>query len=83
MAGGYGEFEIWFKCMSGFTNENGKFIMPLQEKMSYKNSMNTCDSFGFINHFYDLKWLKVKFIINESITTSIIKTRLLLWKIKF
>ena len=43
-------FEIMFKCMSGFTTENGKFIMPLQEKLSYGHSFDRCDSFGFTNH---------------------------------
>ena len=48
------EFEIRFKCMSGFTTENAKFIKPLQEKMSYDDSFDSCDSFGFTNQFYDL-----------------------------
>ena len=43
-------FEIMFKCMSGFTTDNGKFIMPLQEKFSYKNSFEHCDSLGFKKH---------------------------------
>ena len=30
--------------MPGFTTENAKFIMPLQEKMSYGNSFDRCDS---------------------------------------
>ena len=38
------EFEIIFKCMSGATTENGKFIMPLQEKMSYNDSSDRCNS---------------------------------------
>ena len=51
MATGQANVEIMFKCMSGFTTENGKFIMPLQDKMSYDNSSNHCDSFGFTNYF--------------------------------
>ena len=45
--------EIMFKCMSGFTTENGKFIMFLEEKLSYGNSFDRCDSFGFKDHSYD------------------------------
>ena len=45
-----GGFYIMLKCMAGFTTENGKFIMPLQEKMSYQSSFDRCDSFGFTNH---------------------------------
>ena len=51
---GKADFEIRFKCMSGFTTENAKFIMPLQEKMLYDDSFDSCDSFGFTNQFYDL-----------------------------
>ena len=51
---GSGDFEIRFKCMSGFTTENAKFIMPLQNKMSYDDSFDSCDSFGFTNQFYYL-----------------------------
>ena len=36
--------------MSGFTTDNGKYIMPLQEKLSYYNAVDHCDSFGFTNH---------------------------------
>ena len=45
-------FEIMFKCMSGYTTNNGKFIMPLQEKLTYNNALDRCESFGFKNHFY-------------------------------
>ena len=48
------DFKIRFKCMSGFTTENAKFIMPLQEKMSYDNAFDSCDSFGFTNQFFGL-----------------------------
>ena len=41
------EFKIIFKCMSGFTTANGKFIMPLKEKLSYDDSSNRCESEGF------------------------------------
>ena len=41
------DFEIIFKCMSGATTENGKFIMPLKEKLSYDDSLGRCDSEGF------------------------------------
>ena len=39
---GYG-FEVVFKCMSGFTTETGKFIMPVKEKLTYIDSFNRCD----------------------------------------
>ena len=51
---GWADFKIKFKCMSGFTTENVKFIMPLHEKMSYNDSFDSCDSFGFTNLFYEL-----------------------------
>ena len=54
MERGQADFEIRFKCMSGFTTNNAKFIMPLQEKMSYRNSLDRCNSFGFTNHFMTL-----------------------------
>ena len=50
------------KCMPGFTTENGKFIMPLQEKMSYHSSFDRCHSYGFTNHSY---WL-IRWKINQS-----------------
>ena len=46
-------FAIMFKCMSGFITDNGKYIMPLQEKLSYYNSVDRCNSFGFKNHSYN------------------------------
>ena len=33
--------------MIGFTTENGKFLMPLEEKFSYDDAVGRCDSFGF------------------------------------
>ena len=48
---GMAKFEIMFKCMSGFTTEVGKFIMPLEEKLSFENSFDRCDRFGFTNDF--------------------------------
>ena len=39
------------KCMSGFTTDNGKFLMPLQEKFSYHDSFKHCDSHGFKKTF--------------------------------
>ena len=33
--------------MSGFTRDNGKFIMALQEKLSYDNSIDRCERLGF------------------------------------
>ena len=48
------DFKIRFKCMSGFTTENAKFIKPLQQKMSYAKSFDNCDGFGFTNQFFDL-----------------------------
>ena len=35
--------------MSGQTTENGKFIMPLSEKMTYSDAINRCDGQGFIS----------------------------------
>ena len=60
-------FEIMFKCMSGFTTNNGKFIMPLQEKFSYKNSIDYCDSFGFKNHPDDPTGEKLQIKLIESL----------------
>ena len=48
------DFEIRFKCMSGFTTENAKFIMPLTKKMSYDDSFDICDRFGFTKQFFVL-----------------------------
>ena len=48
-------FKIMFKCMSGYTTERGKFIMPVQEKLSYDNSFGRCESFGFRNDSYESK----------------------------
>ena len=48
---GFADFEIMFKCMSGFTTENGKYILPLEEKLSYDNSFDRCDRFGFTINF--------------------------------
>ena len=39
-------FQIIFKCMSGSTTENGKFIVPLTEKLTYPKSSDRCDSQG-------------------------------------
>ena len=39
-------FEIMLKCMLGSTTENGKFIVPLAEKMTYENSENRCTGQG-------------------------------------
>ena len=33
--------------MSGATTENGKFIKPLQEKLTYGDSSDRCESKGF------------------------------------
>ena len=41
------DFKIIFKCMSGATTENGKFIKPLQEKLTYGDSSDRCESKGF------------------------------------
>ena len=35
--------------MSGFTTETGKFIMPVKEKSTYKDSTNRCDSWDSKN----------------------------------
>ena len=39
-------FQIIFKCMSGSTTENGKFIVSLTEKLTYPKSSDRCDSQG-------------------------------------
>ena len=49
------DFEIIFKCMSGATTENGKFIMPLEEKLSYGDSSDRCDGWGFAIGFLVIK----------------------------
>ena len=46
--------------MSGFTTDNGKFIMPLQEKLPYYNSLDRCDSFGFNNHYESIRSKAIK-----------------------
>ena len=51
LSDGEADFKIMFKCMSGFTTENDKYILPLQEKLSYKHAFDRCDRFGFTNHF--------------------------------
>ena len=33
--------------MSGLTTKNVKFIKPLEEKLTYTDSINRCDSWGF------------------------------------
>ena len=48
-----GDFEIIFKCMSGFTTSKGKFIMPLDKKMSHDDSIQRCNSFGITFYSYD------------------------------
>ena len=68
---GSGDFEIRFKCMSGFTTENAKFIMPLQNKMSYDDSFDSCDSFGFTNQFYVVP---LKLINYQKLYESLKKT---------
>ena len=47
-----------FKCMSGFTTDNGKFIMALPEKLSYDNSIDRCERFGFKRTFLWLHLVK-------------------------
>ena len=71
MQEGLADFQIMFKCMSGFTTENAKFIMPLEEKMSYDNSVDTCESFGFINQ---LHVLPLKLINHQKLNESLKKT---------
>lgn len=41
--------------MSGGTTENGKFIKPLQEKLTYGDSSDRCESKGF-SIYCDLFW---------------------------
>ena len=49
------DFKIIFKCMSGGTTKNGKFIKPLQEKLTYGDSSDRCESKGF-SIYCDLFW---------------------------
>ena len=44
-------FEIKFKCMKGVTTENGKFLMPLSEKLTHAESIDRCKSQGFSSKF--------------------------------
>ena len=67
-------FVIMFKCMSGFTIKNGKFVLPLQEKMSYENSPDRCDSFGFTNHFYGLDKYSNNYLNQWKLIESLQKT---------
>ena len=53
------EFKIVFKCMLGATAENGKFIMPLNEKMSYGDSSDRCESKGFAILLWFLNMLEL------------------------
>ena len=53
---GYGTFEVMFKCMSGFTSETGKFIMPVKDKLTYTDSMNRCDSWDSKKRFHAVKF---------------------------
>ena len=52
-------FKMMFKCMKGATAENGKFIMPLSEKLTVKDSIERCESrvftvkFNFVIEFRD------------------------------
>ena len=48
-------FELDLKCLSGQTTENGKFIMPFSEKMTYLDAINRCDGQGFIIVMRDRK----------------------------
>ena len=63
------DFEIMFKCMSGLTTENAKFIKPLKEKMSYDNSFDSCNSSGFTKQIsyepYKLKIFESKIVKTE------------------
>ena len=35
-------FKLMFKCLPGVTTENGKFLMPLQEKLTEIESVDRC-----------------------------------------
>ena len=45
--------------MLGETAENGKFIMPLNEKMSYGDSSARCESKGFAILLWFLNMLEL------------------------
>ena len=63
--------------MSGTTTDNGKFIMPLKEKLSYDDSSGRCDSEGFaicldkIKIFIQGKTLNLELTKNCSLKNSI------------
>ena len=39
-------FQVLFKCMSGSTTKNGKFIRALNEKLTYDDSIKRCKRNG-------------------------------------
>ena len=51
-------FQIIFKCMSGSTTENGKFIVPLTEKLTYPKSSDRCDSQGLTRFLLPMVYLQ-------------------------
>ena len=69
----YGEvdFKIRFKCMSGFTLQNAKFIKPLKGKMSYVKSFDNCDSLdsqtNFVTSHKTHKSSKTKWILEKDL----------------
>ena len=61
------DFEVIFKCMSGATTENGKFIMPLKEKLSYNDSSHRCNSEGFAINLNLIKiWIQGKKVLAQQ-----------------
>lgn len=73
-------FEIMFKCMTGFTTTNGKFLKPLSEKLTYSKSGGRCERLGlqiqlpksleeqiFIDSFasFSSNWLRIQFDNNQ------------------
>ena len=61
------DFEIMFKCMSGATTEDGKFIMPLKEKLSYNDSSHRCNSAGFAINLNLIEiWIQGKNVLAQQ-----------------
>ena len=50
--------------MSGFTTKNGKFMMPLEDKLTYTDSISRCDSLGFTD---SRRKMKTTDILNDRV----------------
>ena len=76
-------FKIMFKCMTGYTTANGKFLKSLSEKITYSKSGGRCERLGlqvqlpksheeqiFIDTIpsYSSNWLRIQFDTNQIIS---------------